>query len=336
MKRQIAGAKESVQHKKNTSLRMYINKEHTNYPPHWHTDIEIICPKEGTYKVICANQTYNLEEGDILLICPAVIHEIFSTSLGERVYIQADFSRLTLLKELEKAFRLMSPALHIQAKNCPSDIYQKFWSWIDEIKEIYFGSAPPVEMCEGTTGHSLMSFTELEPFGELEIYSILMQFTALAGKNLSLFQGCDHHSDDTGFKNSLSLSSVCAYLSEHFTEDITLESIADYAGFSKYHFARIFRDYAGTTFYQFLQQKRIGYAQMLLSNPEVSITDIAYQSGFASSPAFTRAFRKSTGYTPSEFRMLNELKHPLPANKHFADLSDASEDYADIINDQHA
>ncbi|WP_408071463.1 AraC family transcriptional regulator [Butyrivibrio sp. JL13D10] len=320
MKRQIASSKESVKHKKNTSLRMYINKEYTHYPPHWHTDIEIICPKEGTYKVICANQTHNLAEGDILVICPAVIHEIFSTSPGERVYVQADFSRLTLLKELEKAFRLMSPALHIQKSTCPPDIYQKLCHWIDEIKEIYFGSAPPVEMCEGTEGHSLMSFTELEPFGELEIYSVLMQFIALASKNLNLFQRYDSIHDVSEFRNSLSLSSVCAYLSEHFTEDITLENIADYAGFSKYHFARIFHDYAGTTFYQFLQQKRINYAQMLLSNPDVSITDIAYQSGFASSPAFTRAFRKSTGYTPSEFRMLNELKHPLPENKQFADL----------------
>ena len=102
MKRQMAGAKESVQHKKNTSLRMYINKEHTNYPPHWHTDVEIIYAKESDYKIICGNNTYYLEEGDILVICPAVIHEIFSPSIGERVYIQADFSRLTLLKELEK------------------------------------------------------------------------------------------------------------------------------------------------------------------------------------------------------------------------------------------
>lgn len=320
MKSQISDSKESVKHKINTSLRMYINKEHTNYPPHWHTDVEIICPKVSGYKVICANQTYLLEEGDILFICPAVIHEIFSTSLGERIYIQADFSRLTLLDELEKAFRLMSPALHIQVKSCPADIYHKFCTWIDEIKDIYFGSAPPVEMCEGTIGHSLMSFTELDPFGELEIYAILMQFVALAGKNLSIFQRCEHSSYEGIIRNSMSLSTVCAYLSEHFTEDLTLESIADYAGFSKYHFARIFRDYAGTTFYQFLQQKRINYAQMLLSNPDISITDIAYQSGFASSPAFTRAFRKSTGYTPSEFRMLNELKHPLPENKHFADL----------------
>ncbi len=317
---QLVNSRESVQHKINTNLRMYINQEETNYPPHWHTDIEIICPREGTYRVVCGTQTYNLAEGDILLICPAVIHEIFSTSMGTRIYIQADFSKPTALKEIEKAFREMAPALHIKKSQCPEFLYNDFCKWIDKIKDIYFGSAPPVEMSEGKNGHSLMSFTELEPYGEVEIYSILMQFIALAGKNINLFQGASAIESNSSHKNTISLSSVCTYLSEHFTENITLEDIAAFAGFSKYHFARIFSDYTGTTFYQFLQQKRIHFAQTLLSNPALSITDIAYQSGFASSTAFTRAFRKSTGYNPSQFRMLNEEKHPLPANAHFSEL----------------
>jgi AraC-like DNA-binding protein len=63
---------------------------------------------------------------------------------------------------------------------------------------------------------------------------------------------------------------------------------------------------------------RIGYAQTLLSNPELSITEIAYQAGFASQAAFTQAFKKNTGYLPSLFRTLNEVQHPLPSNPYFA------------------
>ena len=320
MRVKFDGVKESVKHKINTSLRMYINQEHTDYPPHWHTDIEIIWIKESPYKVVCGTQTYDLEEGDILLVCPAVLHEIFSLSFGTRVYIQADFSRLTALKEIDRAFRLMSPALHIRKKNCPESLYSQLCNHLDEIKELYFGSAPPVQMSEGRLGHSLMSFTELDPYGELEIYSILMHFIVLCGKNMAFFQAPESVSSALAYKNTISLANVCTYLSEHFTEDISLEDVAAFAGFSKYHFERIFSDYAGTTFYQYLQQMRINYAQTLLSNPELSITDISYQSGFASSTAFTRAFRKSTGYPPSQFRMLNEAKHPLPANPMFADM----------------
>ncbi|WP_022764278.1 AraC family transcriptional regulator [Butyrivibrio sp. XPD2006] len=315
-----SSAKETVNHKKNTNLRMFINRLHADFPPHWHTDIEIIIPKEAPYKVVCGNQSYNVEIGDILMICPAVLHEIFSPTPGSRVYIQADFSGIITLKEIEKAFRLMSPALHIKKNSCPQDVYDRICNYIDKIMHLYFGSALNSQIQEVPDDDSILTFSELEPYVELEIYSVLLQFIAYCGKNIGLFHESDSATTTATFKNSISLSKVCAYISEHFTEDITLESISAYAGFSKYHFERIFSDYTGMTFYQYLQQMRINYAQTLLSNPEFSITDISYQAGFASSTAFTRAFKKSTGYPPSQFRMLNEARHPLSANPHFADF----------------
>jgi len=312
-------AKEKVNHKINTGLRVFMNNLHTDFPPHWHTDIEIILPKTAPYKVICGNQTYNVEVGDILLICPAILHEIFSPAPGERLYIQADFSGNITLKDIEKAFRIMAPALHIKRKVCPSHIYDQLCGYVDTITKLYYGSLSAIsEANESDEGD--IPFTELEPYDELEIYSLLMRFIALCAKNISLFQGSDSTQSSASFKNSISLSDVCTYISEHFTENISLKSISDYAGFSKYHFERIFSDYTGVTFYQYLQQTRINYAQTLLSNPELSITDISDQAGFASCTAFTRAFKKSTGYPPSQFRMLNEEQHPFSIKPHFADV----------------
>ncbi|MBR6159118.1 MAG: helix-turn-helix transcriptional regulator [Lachnospiraceae bacterium] len=321
MRIESSSARESVPHIINTNLRMYIHKEKIDYPPHWHTDIEIIYLTAGTYKVTCGAHSYYLEEGDILLICPAVIHEIFATSdAGTRIYVQADFSKTISLKEIETAFLDMAPALHIRAAACPQDIYQELCGYIKDIQTIYFGSGQPDETNEGKNRHYVMPFTELDPYEEVEIYSILMRFIALAGKNLSLFQQVDQTNDVENHRNKISLSNACTYIAEHFTEEIALDDIASYAGFSKYHFSRIFTEYTGETFYHYLQQKRINFAQTLLSNPLLSITDIAYQSGFASSAAFTRVFRKSTGYTPSQFRLLNEERHPLSENEHFAKI----------------
>ena len=312
-----ASAKEQINHKINTNLRLFINKLHSDFPPHWHTDIEIIIPKEAPYKVICAGQTFDVEIDDILLICPAVIHEIFSPAPGERVYLQADFSGIINMKELDKAFRMMSPALHVKRQTCPPEIYNKLCSYIDKIADLYFGSAHPDDSYNEDDDDSVITYSELEPYCELEIYSLLMQFIVLCAKNIAIFKKPNSHSSSTAFTNNITLSNVCAYISEHFAEDITLESISAHAGFSKFHFERIFREYTGVTFYQFLQQTRINYAQTLLSNPELSIKDISYQSGFASCSAFTRALKKCTGYPPSQFRMMNE-QHPLYANPHFA------------------
>ncbi|MCR5772010.1 MAG: AraC family transcriptional regulator [Butyrivibrio sp.] len=314
-----SNAKEKINHKINTNLRMFINRLHSDFPPHWHTDVEIIWPKGAPYKVICGNQIYHVDIDDILVICPAVLHEIFSPSPGDRIYIQADFSGIISLREIDKAFRLMSPALHIRKKTCPKDLYDKLCDHLNQIMQLYFGHATHFHMSEIPDDDSIIAFTELEPYGELEIYSILIQFISLCGKNIDLFRKTDSYSTNS-LKNSIALSNICSYISEHFTQDLSLEKAAAFAGFSKYHFERIFNEYTGMTFYQYLQQMRINYAQMLLSNPELSVTDIAYQSGFASGTAFTRAFKKSTGYPPSQYRMLNEVKHPLNANPHFENL----------------
>ena len=73
-----ASAKEKVEHKVNTNLRVFTNQLHSDFPPHWHPDIEIIWPKESPYKVICSTEVYQVDIDDILLICPAVLHEILN------------------------------------------------------------------------------------------------------------------------------------------------------------------------------------------------------------------------------------------------------------------
>ena len=310
-------AKEQVNHKKNSNLRIFVNRLHSDFPPHWHADIEIIAPIDAPYKVKCGNQTYDVEIGDILFICPAVLHEIFSPTPGARLYIQADFSGFSTLTDLKRAFQLLSPAILIKESSCTTEIYNKFHEYIDTMSKLYFGYIPSAEKKDDEDDGTIV-FKALDPYNELEIYSNLMMFIAFCGKNQDLFKGTTPVTFSNSFKNTISLSEVCSYISEHFTEELTLEQVAKYAGFSKYHFERIFSEYSGVTFYRYLQQMRINYAQTLLSNHELSITDIAGQAGFTSCTAFTRAFKKSTGYPPSEYRMLNEENHPLSANPHFA------------------
>ena len=65
------------------------------------------------------------------------------------------------------------------------------------------------------------------------------------------------------------------YIDAHYTEDLTLDAVASYSGFSKYHFTRLFKQYANTTFYDYLSYKRIKVAEQLLTEPEpVSYTHL--------------------------------------------------------------
>ena len=64
-----------------------------------------------------------------------------------------------------------------------------------------------------------------------------------------------------------SLSWLQIILTIILQEDLSLEGVASQAGFSKYHFSRLFKQYTDSTFYKYLNQKRIEFAKTLLQDP---------------------------------------------------------------------
>lgn len=88
----------------------------------------------------------------------------------------------------------------------------------------------------------------------------------------------------------------------HLDEPLRLESLAAVAGFSPFHFHRVFRALMGETLQRFVKRVRLerALAQMSLS-PRRSLTSIALACGFSSSSDFTRSFRQRYGVAPSAF-----------------------------------
>ena len=80
--------------------------------------------------------------------------------------------------------------------------------------------------------------------------------------------------------------------------------IAGMTGFSKFHFSRLFKEFTGTSFYKYLNVRRISHAERLLLDPQLNVTDAAVLSGFNSISAFMRMFKIIKGCTPTEFRNL--------------------------------
>ena len=103
--------------------------------------------------------------------------------------------------------------------------------------------------------------------------------------------------------------SICNYIDEHCTEDLSLDHVAKTAGFSKYHFTRLFKQFTNTTYYKYLNRKnknqkhkRREHAKLLGADPDIPVTEAALQSGFSSLSTFLRVFRSVKQCTPTEFR----------------------------------
>mgnify|MGYP001270269584 CR=1 FL=1 len=96
--------------------------------------------------------------------------------------------------------------------------------------------------------------------------------------------------------------------SENFQKDVKPEEIAKQLNMSYSCFRRIFKEYTGFAPAQYLQEIRIQHAKELLTNTNLNIKEIAFESGFENPEYFFTAFKKKTGYTPLKYRNFTQGK----------------------------
>jgi AraC family transcriptional regulator len=85
---------------------------------------------------------------------------------------------------------------------------------------------------------------------------------------------------------------------------LTLQEVSKAAGFSPFHFHRVFKSFLGETLNQFVKRLRLERALFLMSHaPRRSLTDVALDCGFSSSSDFSRSFKQHYGLPPSVFHI---------------------------------
>ena len=95
---------------------------------------------------------------------------------------------------------------------------------------------------------------------------------------------------------------IVRYLDEHYREDITLDSLCRWFGYSKTRLNQLFREYTGTSVCRYLMDVRMENACRMLRGSGESIYSIAMETGFSSQNYFSRQFKKYIGCTPGEYR----------------------------------
>ncbi|WP_236333386.1 helix-turn-helix transcriptional regulator [Paenibacillus auburnensis] len=93
---------------------------------------------------------------------------------------------------------------------------------------------------------------------------------------------------------------VC--IKHHNCEAITLRCLSRKLGYSEFHTTRKFKQISGMQFKEYLRHRKLAFALKEVRDSDKSILDIAFDYGFSSHEAFTRAFKGTYGVTPSEYR----------------------------------
>lgn len=97
--------------------------------------------------------------------------------------------------------------------------------------------------------------------------------------------------------------SVCTFVESHAREEIPMDELVRQTGFSLAHIRDVFRTCTGKPLSRYVQERRIANAARELLDTDKPILDIAVQYGFSGRTVFSRAFKRHTGYTPSQFRV---------------------------------
>ena len=113
------------------------------------------------------------------------------------------------------------------------------------------------------------------------------------------------YSGDESSVQSVFLNRALGYLYSHFYENITVNDAAEFMGYTTNYFNTVFKNSLGSPFGKYLSELRLTYASNLLKSCDLTITEIAFESGFENSAHFSRRFHEKFGLSPKEYRDKN-------------------------------
>ncbi|WP_051251515.1 AraC family transcriptional regulator [Paenibacillus harenae] len=159
------------------------------------------------------------------------------------------------------------------------------------------------------------TFSKRERFKELteEMYALCSPFETRNEPRLSallyeilveLAQHSERLEGATALEKSNTIRMAADHIRHRCEEAWSLERMAELAGYSPYHFLRLFRQVMGKTPNHYVTECRIVAAKQLLSTTALSVTEIAARCGFAQASYFIRVFRAAEGVSPKTYRMI--------------------------------
>ena len=92
------------------------------------------------------------------------------------------------------------------------------------------------------------------------------------------------------------------FIEKHLDEEITLHALAQQAGYSPWHCAKMFKEYTDKSPFEYIRKLRLSKAALVLRDEDLRVVDVALDFVFDSHEGFTRAFRKQFGVTPKAYQ----------------------------------
>ena len=271
-------------HEKEQSIpyRLFYDCAGSYVPSHWHREVEVVMCKKGGVRMVVNNIVYELQEGDVIVIPDGCNHLYMAAENNERLVILFDYR----LFEKGDNFKGVS---RTELHNKLLSLLLTSRQWSAENRE-----------CVCTILRRLEELNRSDVFAwDLAVRARIFDLVFYLCNYVEKYTNAESDNAETLLK----LDHFFLYIEQHYREPLTLREVAGEFGFSASYFARFFKKFSGQTFLNYLNAYRINKARdLLLTNAQMSISEISERVGIANVKTFNRLFRQMNGMSPTQYR----------------------------------
>lgn len=234
---------------------------------HYHDHYEIYFLAKGSVRYFIEDRVFDLEEGDVVLISPHVIHRTATLmNKGSERIVVAFTNEFIMYPHNDRIFSCFDM--------------------------IYFKKPPVRELVENAEREFIKNDRYSEELIAGYIREILVKLKRLTDEN---------RGEEYSPNNSIVQGAV-QYISENYAQELSLSMLARNFALSESHFSRQFKMFTGFGVNEYIATVRVKNAEKLLATTTLPVTEVAQNCGFNSSSYFAAVFKKVRGISPGEVR----------------------------------
>lgn len=232
--------------------------------------------------------SYSYHAGDVALSPPLLFHRTVSES-------NAPYERYLI----KFAPEMLQPLKEHTDENIMDTLYNE--------RVCHFNKTSQIKIL-GMFQDMYEEFNKQHPYTELILQGMLLRlFTTIWEERLPGNTAIYHST-----KLTEPIIDALYYMESNYGQNLTLEELAQKAHLSTAYFSRLFSAQLGKSFSEYLGDIRLRHVQILLTQSDKSVMDIAMETGYCNGDYLSAQFRKKVGMTPSEYRKKHLATAPSP------------------------
>jgi AraC-like DNA-binding protein len=256
---------------------------------HYHDNYELSFITKGAGKRIVADSMVNFYPGDMVFIGPKLPH----VWIADREY------QFTPDRSLEMVYlQVGSDVLFPRLLNLPE------FKFVKRALELAERGIQIVDQTLNDVSSIMLQLPYLEKFDRMLSFFRLLNIIGESENNIPL--ASEEYVKKRFEPANKRINLIHEYFLFNYRKEVNLAEIASMVNMAEGSLCRFFREKAGCTPFEYLNRIKTDFACKFLMDEDMSITDVALESGFNNLSHFNKQFKRNTGMTPSEYR--NHLK----------------------------